>query len=144
MRSAVLTRNVTGDNGSFGKMILDDGTSFETLELRWENNEQDFSCIQPGTYTCSVSFSPHFQRDLYHVLDVPNRSSILIHPANWAGDKRLGLRCDLLGCIALGSDQEVLGGQMGIVNSTKSLAAFMANLSNEDFQLIIVNAFPEA
>lgn len=62
------------------------------IELPWIGNQQSISCIPEGTYLLRNRYSPRFKEHI-EVLDVPNRSYILFHPANNA--KR-----DLRGCIA--------------------------------------------
>jgi len=64
-----------------------------TLELPWKCNERRVSCIPTGTYIARKHRSPKFGQSV-HILDVPGRSEILIHPANYAHQ--------LLGCIAPG------------------------------------------
>ena len=63
-----------------------------TIELPWKNNERRVSCIPEGEYFIVKRYSPKFKWHL-HVVDVPNRSFILFHPANNA------LK-ELNGCIA--------------------------------------------
>ena len=63
-----------------------------TIELPWRNNLVRESCIPEGTYPLTKRYSQKFK---HHILinDVPDRSLILIHPANNAAT-------ELLGCIA--------------------------------------------
>lgn len=72
---------------------LDTLFEFKTVELPWKNNQRRISCIPPGTYTAIKHNSPKFGACLW-IQDVPDRSEILIHPANFWHD--------LLGCIAPG------------------------------------------
>ena len=74
---------------------LDNLLEFKTVELPWKDNQRRISCIPPGTYTAIKHTSPKFGPCLW-ILDVPGRSEILIHPANYWHD--------LLGCIAPGED----------------------------------------
>lgn len=64
-----------------------------TLELPWLDNRRNRSCIPTGTYTIAPYQSDKFQR-AFEVKDVPNRSSILIHPGNRLSEIR--------GCILVG------------------------------------------
>ena len=66
---------------------------FCTLELPWNNNEPNNSCIPKGEYTCVRFESERFGRT-YYIRDVPNRSGILFHIGNFASDTK--------GCILLG------------------------------------------
>jgi len=140
MQKVILNRTKTGPNGTEGWLTFD-GHIFQTLELQEANNQPDVSCIPAGDYVCSVRPAPHlfslFGYNPYEVLDVKDRVGVFIHPANWAGDKSKGLKCDLLGCIGLGTDHAVIDGQPGIINSRFAVAHFMGLLGKADFQLTI-------
>lgn len=62
------------------------------IELPWKDNKNSISCIPEGTYDVQARFSTRFKHHL-HVMDVPDRSLILMHAANNA----LG---ELRGCMA--------------------------------------------
>ena len=79
----------TGTNGE----ILLNGTHIcYTIELPWRDNQHGISCIPEGRYgldkRCSANLGWHIK-----VMDVPDRTLILIHPANFA-------KTELQGCIA--------------------------------------------
>lgn len=78
--------------GTNGALYADGVLQCYTIELPWQNNERNRSCIPEGRYRleerCSQRFGDHLQ-----VLDVPGRELILVHPANHA------LK-ELRGCIA--------------------------------------------
>lgn len=63
-----------------------------TIELPWLNNQKWVSCVPEGEYVLQQRFSLKFQWHL-HLMNVPGRDLILIHPANDA-------RKELRGCIA--------------------------------------------
>jgi hypothetical protein len=63
-----------------------------TIELPWLGNQKRISCIPEGEYILQKRFSPIFKWHL-HLMNVPGRDLILIHPANDA-------KKELLGCIA--------------------------------------------
>ncbi|TYP97449.1 hypothetical protein C7447_104135 [Tenacibaculum adriaticum] len=76
-----------------------DGTLFRsntflchTIELPWNNNKRNVSCIPEGTYEVEPRFSKRFKHHL-HIKGIQNRRLILFHPANNA------LK-ELEGCIA--------------------------------------------
>lgn len=73
------------------------GKIFEckTMELPWKNNAPYVSCIPAGIYKVKKHDSPKFGRS-FHVLNVQNRSEILIHRGNY--------NRDTLGCILPGMD----------------------------------------
>lgn len=139
MRTAVLISNPSTDEGTFGKITLDDGTEYFTGELPWRDNKQGESCIPEGIYECEIINSPaHGQ--CYLIKNVPNRSMCEIHSANWMGDEFKGFKCQLKGCIALGFDCKPLDGQMAVVASRVAVGDFMRRLNGEKFQLTIKRA----
>jgi len=95
--------------GTCGKLIDNDGVLCRTLERPNLGNKKDdpktkvndSSCIPEGVYEVVRDKIGKFQH--YAIKNVPNRSSIEIHPANSIND--------LLGCIGLGeSIQENVSG----------------------------------
>lgn len=64
----------------------------ETIELPWRGNKPNISCIPEGRYRLEKRYSFKFKWHI-HLVNVPNRSLILIHPANDA-------LTELKGCIA--------------------------------------------
>lgn len=97
-RVARLMRSPSTDMGTFG--VLSFGPNVcKTTELPWRDNKPQRSCIPPGTYQCAIVQSPKFGR-VYGVQNVPGRSAVLIHSANFGGDVELGFTTQLHGCIA--------------------------------------------
>ena len=137
MRTAELVRNPSSDDGTFGRLTLDDGSTWITLELPWRDNHAELSCIPTGIYRCAVIDSPKHGNPTYEVMSVPGRDMIEIHSANWAGDVTKDLHCQLLGCIGLGKAIGVLDHQQAITSSKQAVAEFMANLNSEPFELTI-------
>lgn len=74
---------------SSGQVIL----NLKTVELPWRDNERRVSCIPEGMYEVVPRFSNRHNHH-FHVLNVPNRSLILFHVANFVQE--------LEGCIAPG------------------------------------------
>lgn len=68
--------------------------SCKTLELSWLNNATSISCIPEGNYKVRKRNSEKYGNHL-HILDVPNRSYILIHQGNYYTQIR--------GCVLVGS-----------------------------------------
>ncbi|MFG6457857.1 DUF5675 family protein [Roseateles sp. BYS96W] len=135
MRRAVLTRSPSTDEGTFGVLQFD-GQVLHTTELPWRDNATGASCIPTGTYRCEIVQSPKFGR-VYGVRDVPGRSNILIHAANYGGDKAKGLRSELLGCIAPCMVHGQLNGQMAGLQSRQALTELMAWAAGAPFELEI-------
>lgn len=73
----------------------------KALELPWRNNERQVSCIPEGMYKTKKRISAKYDEH-FHLLDVPNRSWILIHHGNFPED--------VLGCILVGRNHVDLDG----------------------------------
>lgn len=142
MKTARLVRTTTGDEGTFGTLTVD-GHTFVSGELPDRANAPGISSIPAGSYLCKWQFSPKFQRDVYHLQDVPGRTVVEIHPGNVMGDKALGFKSDLNGCLALGMDRGVIDGQKAILNSREALDNFEKITAHQDFTLEIVDEYAE-
>jgi len=78
--------------GVFGALV-DDNLGGLLMALTLEHHDK---LIPPGLYPLDPYHeSPRFGDDCIAVNDVPGRTNILMHPANWASQLR--------GCIALGN-----------------------------------------
>jgi hypothetical protein len=135
MKHATLTRDPSTDEGTFGSIVFD-GETLHTIELPWRDNKPRESCIPVGVYRCEIVQSPRFGR-VYGLKDVPGRSHILIHAANYGGDVSKGYRSDLLGCIAPCMAFGRLNGQMAGLNSRAALGDLMAWAGGQPFELEI-------
>lgn len=80
------------DRGTNGVLYINDQKICSTIELPWRDNMTGISCIPEGTYKLAKRWSPKYKWHI-HVLNVPKRFWILIHPANDAAK-------ELRGCIA--------------------------------------------
>lgn len=78
--------------GTNGKLWDAERLVCHTIELPWLENMHNVSCIPEGRYALQKRFTVKRQEHLV-LRDVPNRSHILIHPANYALE-------ELQGCIA--------------------------------------------
>lgn len=82
-----------------GVLYVDGATEAFTLELPLQYDGQENvpnkTCIPPGTYAMDREFSPHLNRMVPKLLDVPERTEIEIHVGNSCDDS--------LGCILLGN-----------------------------------------
>lgn len=136
MRSVILQRTETSDEGTFG-VLTAGGLSLHTGELPNRNNENDLSCIPAGVYQCALTFSNHFKRALYLVLHTDGRAGVRIHAANLMGDRKKGFISQLLGCIALGERRGLIGNQKAILVSQSALRKFQKEMNNEPFTLEI-------
>ncbi|MCX5785669.1 MAG: DUF5675 family protein [Elusimicrobia bacterium] len=152
-KGAILTRilKISGPDGTFGGWESWSGFKCVTIEPPWEMNAVGYSCIFPGIYICKNLWSNAHQAFLYHVLGTCRRENVEIHSANWAGDRLKGKVSQLLGCIAPGSSiadialpasfgKPAGAKQLGVTDSKNTLAALMADMNGEDFQLTIKEA----
>lgn len=141
MIKAILKRMRSGDEGTFGTLLLRDGArelTLYTAELPWRENAVGKSCIPLGKYTARLSPSPRFRRDLYELEGVPGRSEILIHRGNWAGDASKGKLSEVKGCILVGMAHGILKGQRAVVQSATALAALHKFTGGEALELEVM------
>ncbi|MFW9871878.1 MAG: DUF5675 family protein [Candidatus Thorarchaeota archaeon] len=127
------------DQGTLG-LIYYEGFKCYTLELPWKNNQSNVSCIPKGSYLVKSRISPKYG-EVYWVSNVPDRTFILIHPGNWAGDKSKGFRSNVNGCILLGKRRGILAGQLAVLNSRITVKRFQNKLQLQPFTLNIHEEF---
>jgi|688.fasta_scaffold181865_4 hypothetical protein len=102
-----------------------------TLELTWAHNSRNESCIPCGWYSVkrrwSVKYGMHLQ-----IMDVENRSMILIHHGNFYGDTN--------GCILVGTAFKDINkdGILDVVNSKFALNTLLKLIPNS-LTLVIKN-----
>ena len=116
----LLKRDYKGKDCTLGKMYFGDNF-VETLELPWKNNTTQISCIPDGEYEVEKTYSPSFRKNLWLIKNVPHRSGIRIHSANYVSE--------LLGCIAPGLSRYDLN-KDGIIDMKDSKKAM--NLLEEE------------
>lgn len=93
MRNLVL-ETLSYEDYTIGRLQLPNGKYFMTLELPWKNNESYVSCIPAGVYRGFTRYSPKNKARVIELRDVPDRTHIQIHIANYVSS--------LEGCIAVG------------------------------------------
>ena len=131
-----LTRGPSTPDGTFGQFT---GFDFDyySLEKPWVDldgnghGDPQKSCISPkpgevATYDCEWRKSAKYGM-CYEVTNVPERSHILLHAANWQEQ--------LLGCIALGKGRGVLNGKPAITQSRDAIKEFHDRMRGEPFWL---------
>lgn len=141
MQKVHLYRGHSTDEGTFGIVAFKSRRWF-SLELPDKNNQKSISSIPFGEYICKIRYSHHFNRNTYHLQNVKERTYILIHSANFAGDKEKEYQSHLNGCIALGKSRGSIRNKRGkqqraILSSRVAVREFMNTLNNKDFKLII-------
>ena len=94
MKTLVLNRTYFKD-ATIGHLFIagEDNPVWHTIERPDLDNKRNVSCIPEGKYLVKP-YSSNKYPDVWEVQDVPNRSKILFHGANWAHQ--------LEGCIAVG------------------------------------------
>ena len=113
---ALLIRLYEKGDLTHSKFVLEDGTSYDTIELLWKNNLPRVSCIPVGEYTFKTDYSNNKKRQVIELEGVTNRSQIQLHVATKSSD--------LAGCIGLKTKQLELevfnklkdGGKIKIIN----------------------------
>lgn len=139
----ILKREPSTDSGTKGMLYLPDGTRYTTLELGWRNNKPRQSCIPAGTYKAAIKKSGKFGT-VYRLEGVPDRSEILIHAGNVAGNTAKGQKADSMGCILIGTGHGVVNGLPAVTNSRVGLEQFMAAMGNRPFVITIQDGGVEA
>jgi hypothetical protein len=113
----VLYRTLQDKYGTHGRMEDEAGkVSCYTIERPWLNNQHDVSCIPDGTYTCVPHVKSTNGQLCWRLLNVLNRSGILIHTGNTEDDSE--------GCIIIGlmyNDTGVLESEMALEQLHKIL-----------------------
>ena len=134
---AVLERHESGDQGTFGR-IWARGLSLFSGELPWRDNRLDVSCIpQPGLHRVVWTWSPRFRRFMYLLLGTEPRAGVRKHSANLMGDRALGFRAQLNGCIALGERLGWIDGQKALLLSAPAIRRFESHMGHAPFLLEI-------
>lgn len=136
MIRVVLLRRETSPQGTFGVLLTGRFLCY-TGELPYHDNKPNVSCVEAGDYLTVCTYSPKFGRFLYLLGNVPNRSGIRIHPANLMGDRSLGFRTQLNGCIALGEKLGTLDGQKALFVSGPAVRRLEESLGRRPFLLEI-------
>lgn len=135
MKAVIIRLDDGTDIQSLGRFELFDGVNLKfqckTLELPDKGNKNNISRIPEGTYQVkrrtSKKFGEHF-----HVLDVPGRELILIHPGNYYKQTE--------GCILLGQDYVDINkdGQLDVTISRPTLKRLLDRVP-KSFQLRVVD-----
>ncbi len=114
------------DNGTLGRMWAGDWNCY-TIERPWLDNRPNVSCIPEGDYTCQP-FSGNRFKDVVQIMDVPDRTFILFHVANFPHDVE--------GCIGVGNSFVSDALEPAVYNSKDTLAEFF-DVVGKEFYLTI-------
>lgn len=138
MLTVTLQRKTSSVQGTFGEISFE-GRKLLTGELPYRSNSPGISCIPNGTYVCSLIYSPKFQRHTYLLQDVPGRTDIRIHSANYFADKTSGLLSEVEGCIGLGEIKARCGKQDMLLKSRQAVETFEMVMRGKEFYLTITD-----
>jgi len=123
------------EDAQVGLLLVQGRPRLITLERPDWDNQKDISCIPTGTYLCKrgkMWIGKDSERHLletFLVTNVPGRSDIGFHPANYYRELR--------GCIALGNIID-FDNNSGIGDSRRGFQKFMEILEGKtEFTLII-------
>jgi len=94
----VLSRTTFTDKSTIGDLYLGGVHQCFTLELSARKQEGVKNCIPCGRYEVVMQWSARFQMNTPHLLNVPGRTFIEIHPGNKPADTE--------GCILLGQTKD--------------------------------------
>lgn len=133
--NALLLERAYMPDGTFGLMHIGD-TTLHSLERPWLGNKPFVSCIPEGVYRLRKRESGVMNRSTggefpigWEVTNVPDRTFIMIHPANFVWE--------LNGCISLGLGSAVMPDkhkkwQQAVTRSRDAIRTFMDLLEAQD------------
>lgn len=137
---ATLYRIESSNEGTFGLMVAQQLCLYSG-ELPWRDNRSGISCIPAGSYEVVWAWSNHFRRPMYLLLGTEPRAGIREHSANFMGDRAMGLKCQLEGCIALGEKLGWMGGQKAVLISKPAIRRFEEFMQHKLFTLEIRDGY---
>lgn len=121
-----------------GVLAIFDGsklvTKVQTIELPDNGNQKNVSCIPEGKYEVIKIYSPS-RGKCFHILNVKDRSEILIHIGNYVA----GGKIDSQGCILPGESFVDINGDglIDIAESTRAMQKLLKYLPDK-FELHII------
>jgi len=117
-----------------GRIIMDNICG---IELPWKNNKRNISCIPAGEYSAIAVKRYSNGKYALWVQDVPNRSQIMVHTANFVRQLR--------GCLAPGKEFKDIDND-GIIDVTSSQATMDEIQTHiplgKEIAYIVVDDFP--
>ena len=116
---AILKRFTYSTMGTIGVLAINDFECY-TLELPWQDNKPNKSCIPAGVYPVTLGNYWRGGYPAYELSGVPYRTEIKIHIGNTAKD--------VLGCIVVGNKLGFIKQQLAVLNSKNTLDDFMKEM----------------
>jgi len=132
----VIERFMYSSMGTFGVLYIDGKEQCYTVEKPWRKNEQNISCIPEGKYPLTPRMSGVVSRTTggdydwgFEVANVPNRTYIMIHPANTIAD--------LEGCIGVGQSLGCVNNKWAVTKSRKAYAELINKIDRLEHSIEI-------
>ena len=128
MTKILINRGHKGNNQILGllQIIKNNKVLFgcHTLELPDKGNARNVSCVPTGEYSAKKHTRPSGQKAIW-IMDVPNRSAILIHLGNF--------NSDIQGCILVGKYLKDIDNDnyLDVGASTITMTKILKHLPNE-------------
>lgn len=126
MDTITIIRHYYNDH-TYGDLYINDKKICQTLELPFNDNKKNISCIPEGTYQAQFHFSAK-HKSCFLILRVPDRSEILIHIGNTLRDTR--------GCILVG---RYYSKDAPIITDSKKTMMLLLKSINTKFVIKIIN-----
>tara|TARA_R110002020_G_scaffold162915_1_gene348814 strand:- start:6624 stop:7025 length:402 start_codon:yes stop_codon:yes gene_type:complete len=127
----LIIRDEFNDKSTLGKLYLNGEFYGHTLELSWKDNKKSVSCVPKGVYGArkrSGDESGKYKYQHIEILDVPDRSKILIHIGNYPKSTK--------GCVLLGNTRAL----NFVGDSRKAFYKLMYDLQDfEELEVVIKN-----
>ena len=115
---------------TLGELRLPGQRTLFTIEKPWRDNQPNISCIPEGTYVVERYSGTKF-KNVFQLKNVPGRSAILIHIANWAKEVQ--------GCIGVG--MKLSTAEYMVLNSGDAMDVLRESLP-EKFLIRITTKLP--
>ena len=137
MYTAIIQRYWSDESQTLGTLTLLDSDlnpifAAISLERGWQDNKPNVSSVPADEYLCVYEYSPTFERNLWELIAVPNRSECKFHASNYWNQ--------LNGCIALGDTAENIGQdfRLDVTNSSNNMDTFHRLLKSESEIKVII------
>lgn len=127
----ILERFCYSDDGTFGKIIMPDGSTLASVERPWLDNLPNISCIPEGDYNCKPRYYYRGGYPAFEVINVIDRSYILFHKGNFVRNSQ--------GCILVNSYHGAHRNEWCGWASANAWDHFTEQLDNKKFTLGITN-----
>lgn len=115
--------------GTFGRFVMP-GFACYSVERPWKDNTPYVSCIPCGAYAVRKAMYNRGGYYTFEVMNVPDRSAILIHKGNTMNDVQ--------GCIALGLDLGQVNGLWAVTSSGSAFSTFITATEGQESGTLVI------